>query len=140
MHLIIDGYNGNKDKFTNLEFIYKILDDCPNKIGMTKIMPPYVFKYKGKNPQDWGISGFVLIAESHISIHTFPERSYINIDVFSCKPFNHTKVTKYIQDAFELEELKTNIIKRGVDYPKDVEKASNILTLERYSVAQAAYT
>lgn len=140
MHLIIDGYEGNKVKFTNLEFIYKILDEAPDKIGMTKIMPPYVFKYKGKKPQDWGISGFVLIAESHISIHTFPERSYVNIDVFSCKPFDTTKVIKYIQESFELKEFKSKVIERGVDYPKDAQKASNILNLERYSVAQAAYS
>lgn len=140
MHLIIDGYNGNNSKFTNLEFIYKMLDECPDNIGMTKIIPPYVFKYEGKKPQDWGISGFVLIAESHISIHTFPEHSHINIDVFSCKSFECDKVIKYFQDAFELKEVKINVIERGIDYPKDTEKAAAIVDLERYAVAQAAYS
>ncbi|MEW6606723.1 MAG: adenosylmethionine decarboxylase [bacterium] len=140
MHLIIDGYEGNNSKLSNLEFIYKTLDECPNRIGMTKIMPPYVFRYVGKEPQDWGISGFVLIAESHISIHTFPERSYINIDVFSCKSFDTDMVTKYFQEIFELKELENKVIERGLDYPKDVEKAIPVLDSERYGIAQSVYS
>jgi len=140
MHLIIDGYKGNYSKFTNLEFIYKILDECPKRIGMTKIMPPYVFRYQGKKPQDWGLSGFVLIAESHISIHTFPERSYINIDVFSCKSFNPDGVLKYFQEIFELKELAHKVIERGLDYPKDIEKAIPILDSERYCLSQVVYS
>jgi S-adenosylmethionine decarboxylase len=71
-HLILDGYGGNSKKMENIELIYNFLDTYPEKMEMTKIMPPYVFKYLGKKPEDWGLSGVVLIAESHISIHTFP--------------------------------------------------------------------
>jgi len=36
-----------------------------------------------KDPGGW--SGFVIIAESHISIHTFPARRFVSIDVYTCK-------------------------------------------------------
>ncbi|MFN3406957.1 MAG: S-adenosylmethionine decarboxylase [Caldimicrobium sp.] len=81
-HLIIDGYGANSEKLMDLDFIYNFLNKYPEDIQMTKIMPPYVFKYHAPNPEDWGISGFVIIAESHISIHTFPEKQYLSIETF----------------------------------------------------------
>ena len=71
MHLIIDGHGNNSDILQSDEFIYELLDQYPAEIGMTKIAPPYVLRYVGAKPEEWGVSGFVLIAESHISIHTF---------------------------------------------------------------------
>jgi S-adenosylmethionine decarboxylase len=79
---------------------------------MTRISPPYVFRYIGSKPEDWGISGFVFIAESHISVHTFVETSYINIDIFSCKDFNGDKAIEDLQDKFQLTKLRARLIDR----------------------------
>jgi len=85
MHLIIDGYSSDSDILQSEGFVFQLLDQYPGEIGMTKISPPCVLRYVGTNPEDWGVSGFVLIAESHISIHTFVEQRRVHIDVFSCK-------------------------------------------------------
>ena len=116
MHLIIDGYNGNPQKMQDEDFIYELLDMYPSQIGMTKISPPKVSKYIGSKPEDWGVSGFVLIAESHISIHTFPERAYVNIDVFSCKEFDAERAIKDVQQRFGLAEVRSYILNRGLEY------------------------
>lgn len=81
MHLIIDGYSDSKEILQDEHFVTHCLEHYPPEIGMTKISPLYVVKYAGPNPRDWGISGFIFISESHIAIHTFVERSYVNIDV-----------------------------------------------------------
>jgi S-adenosylmethionine decarboxylase len=116
MHLIIDGYNGNVQKMQDVDFIQQLLDVYPSRIGMTKISPPKVSKYTGSKPEDWGVSGFVLIAESHISIHTFPERSYINIDIFSCKEFDAEEAIRDLQQRFALSEVRSYILNRGLEY------------------------
>jgi len=116
VHLIIDGYGGDPQKMMDVDFINQLLDVYPSRIGMTKISPPQVSKYIGTKPEDWGVSGFVLIAESHISIHTFPERSYINIDIFSCKEFDAEQAIKDLKDRFELAEIRTYILSRGLEY------------------------
>lgn len=116
MHLIIDGYNGNVQKMQDVDFIQQLLDVYPSRIGMTKISPPKVSKYIGSKPEDWGVSGFVLIAESHISIHTFPERSYINIDIFSCKEFDAEEAIRDLQQRFGLSEVRSYILNRGLEY------------------------
>jgi len=121
MHLIIDGYGGDPQKMQDEGLIYRLLDAYPSQIGMNKIAPPKVSKYVGAKEEDWGVSGFVLIAESHISIHTFPERSYINIDVFSCKEFDPERVIREFRQQFELAEVRSYVLNRGLEYysPKE---------------------
>lgn len=124
MHLIVDGYGGDVQKMQELETIFNFLDKYPSQIGMTKIAPPYVFRYIGTKPQDWGISGFVLIAESHISIHTFPDRAYINIDVFSCKRFDSEKAIQDLKEALGLTEVRSYVLDRGLEQFEDLESIS----------------
>ncbi|MCJ7654308.1 MAG: S-adenosylmethionine decarboxylase [Dehalococcoidia bacterium] len=112
MHLIIDGYGDNPKLMQDEQFLYQLLDSYPAQIGMTKISSPLVFRYAGSRPEDWGISGFVFIAESHISIHTFVERRYVNIDVFSCKDFNAAQVIKDLKDKFQLTRFSSRLINR----------------------------
>ena len=130
MHLIIDGFGANPKILENEGTIHQILDHYPDQIGMTKVAPPYVFRYIGSKPEDWGISGFVLIAESHISIHTFPEKGYVNIDVFSCKEFDSEQAIKDFQASFELAELKSYLLNRGLEYSHKEKVGS-----ERYLVS-----
>ncbi len=112
MHLIIDGYSSNSDILQSEEFIYQLLDQYPAEIGMTKIAPPYVLRYVGAKPEEWGVSGFVLIAESHISIHTFVEQRYVHIDVFSCKGFDASQTIKDLSDRLQLTEVKAYLLDR----------------------------
>ncbi|MBM3182730.1 MAG: S-adenosylmethionine decarboxylase proenzyme [Chloroflexi bacterium] len=112
MHLIIDGYGTNPEIMQDERFIHDLLDSYPARIGMTKIAGPTVFRYVGTNPKDWGISGIVFIAESHISLHTFVERCYINIDVFSCKDFDADRVVKDIADKFQLTTSTCRLVNR----------------------------
>ncbi len=109
MHLIIDGYGSNAEILKDEGFIYRLLDQYPGEIGMTKISSPVVVRYTG---DDWGISGFVMIAESHINIHTFVERCYVNIDVFSCKDFDMEQTIKDISERLQLTEIITQTIDR----------------------------
>lgn len=116
MHLIIEGRAGDWHKLQDLPALYELLDTLPGRINMTKIMPPIVTRYVGVTPEDWGISGFVMIAESHISIHTFPERGEVSIDVFSCKEFDPSHACDELMKAFGLQEVETCVLRRGLEY------------------------
>ena len=135
-HLMLDGYGCDKDRLTDLNLIYRILEELPARIGMTKIMPPYVFKYSGVKPEDWGLSGFVLIAESHISIHTFPEKNFVSADIFSCKTFDFGFAGEYLKDAFGMEKVECNVLDRGTEFPKDLNGAAGMVRAERRRVAR----
>ena len=51
LHLVIDGYGGDRDALENAELIRDFLERHPGEIGMTKIAPPQVYTYRGKEPE-----------------------------------------------------------------------------------------
>jgi len=112
MHLIIDGYSKSREILQDEGFLRSWLESYPSEIGMTRISAAFVLKYVGNTLEDWGISGFVFIAESHISVHTFVEPCYVNIDIFSCKDFDAQKSIKDCQNKFQLIRSRTQIIDR----------------------------
>ena len=129
MHLLVDGYTSENDLLKDAGKISGLLNTIPGEIEMTQISKPIVTEYlDDASSTDWGLSGFVLIAESHISIHTFPERNYVNVDVFSCKEFDHINSAKKIAIVFGLVEYQVTLIHRGIEY---LNKSVDDLPIER---------
>jgi len=112
MHLIIQGTTAEPQRVHDLKFIHELLDSYPAQIGMHKVSLPQVSQCQVPNTQQPVISGFVLLAESHISIHFFPRQSYLNIDVFSCKQFEPRRVIRDLKRRFRLREVKTYLLER----------------------------
>ncbi|MDL1969890.1 MAG: adenosylmethionine decarboxylase [Candidatus Desulfofervidaceae bacterium] len=135
-HLMLDGYGCNKDKLMDIELLYNFLDAYPDEMEMTKVMPPYVFRCEGKKPEDWGYSGFVIIAESHISIHTFPEKNYLSLDIFSCKTFDAQKAIDYVVKLFEIKEKEIKLIDRGIEFPHNIVQTAEIVNMDRQAVSR----
>lgn len=85
-HLTIDGYNGDKQLLDSKEIVLSILCNLPELLGMNILAKPAVVSAPEmgvKDPGGW--SGFVIIAESHIPIHTFPKRGFLSADIYTCK-------------------------------------------------------
>jgi S-adenosylmethionine decarboxylase len=138
LHVTIDGFGGDANKLADVELIRSLLDRYPAEIGMTKISTPHVIRYVGSKPEDWGVSGFVLIAESHISIHTFVERRYLWVDIFSCKTFDARQAIDDLRQVFSLSEVKTQLLQRGLEYPHDVTDSIPLMHQERETVSVQA--
>lgn len=134
MHVAIDGFGGDPARLASEELVRELLDRYPACIGMTKIAAPHVQRYVGKKPQDWGVSGFVLIAESHISIHTFPEHGYLWVDIFSCKGFDAALAVEDMRREFRLADLRVRVLERGLEYPHSVRDAEAVARSERAEV------
>ena len=115
-HLIIDGSGCNTQKLADRIIIEQVLNDYPAAIGMTKIGGPYIFDYQAPDPAYSGVSGFVIIAESHIAIHTFPELDYFTLDIFSCRNFDPEIAIDYIKQAFEVEQMDRMLLQRGLSF------------------------
>lgn len=119
-HLMIDGYGGDFDKLNSKELVLKCLNELPEKLGMNKLANPEVYFAADngiKDPGGW--TGVVVIAESHISIHTFPGRKFVSIDVYTCRNgMDKEFVQKYFQESFKLQDMEVNFTKRGTRYPR----------------------
>jgi S-adenosylmethionine decarboxylase len=120
-HLTIDGYGGNPEKLNSKELVTSVLEELPKKLGMKKLSEAQVFfapENNGKDPGGW--SGFVVIAESHISIHTFPRRGFLSADVYTCKNgMDIVFISRYFKEKFDLKDIEENFIKRGTKYPTE---------------------
>ena len=77
-HLLLELMDCNHDLLNDVEYLRKTLSDVATQIGATVIKDSF-YQF---TPQ--GVSGVVIIAESHISIHTWPEYNYAAVDVFTC--------------------------------------------------------
>ena len=89
------------DLLNDEEYIKETLEEAA-KIAKVELLKIDTLKF---TPH--GVTGYALLAESHISIHTWPEDSICRCDIFSCSP--HTKpkdVIQYMQDRFHSTEVK----------------------------------
>lgn len=118
-HLTIDGYGGDFEKLNNREVVFKVLDELPNILGMKKLAEPFLISAPSNNKKDpGGWTGVVTIAESHISVHTFPARRFVSADVYTCTEDLEEKfILDYFRKLFDLEDIECNNIIRGTRYP-----------------------
>ena len=117
-HLTIDVKNASQSKLSDINLHFEFLNSLPKLIGMTPITQPYVFPYSGLVPEDKGITGFQVIAESHISIHSFQEKGWCFIDIFSCKNFDVNKAIEYTKYIFGDCDTEISLVKRGIGFPR----------------------
>jgi S-adenosylmethionine decarboxylase proenzyme len=62
-----------------------------------------------------GVSGVVVIAESHVAIHTWPEHGYAAVDVFTCgETIDPWVIQQYLQDGFRAGSVSSMELKRGL--------------------------
>ena len=106
-HIIADFFGGKR--IENPAMLQKLLCRAARK-GSNK---PLEFVSHEFSPQ--GITGVMLLAESHIAVHTWPELSYIAVDIFTCgersKP---EKALKFLQEALQPKNILVQKIKRGL--------------------------
>ena len=77
-HLLIELKDCNVEVLNDLDFLKRCLHDAADQIGATVVNECY----HEFSPQ--GISGVLVISESHICIHTWPEHAYAAVDIFTC--------------------------------------------------------
>lgn len=133
-HLTLDLYGCNPKKLNDIEFIFKFLDELPGKLGMTRVGGPSLILYHGGGKKSFdkgGVSGFVIIAESHVSIHTFVTQRFASVDIFSCKSFNISEAEKNIIQTFEAKKIEKHFLTRGREFPRDIKRAKAIVMSQR---------
>jgi S-adenosylmethionine decarboxylase len=119
VHLTLDGYGGSPEKLNDPELVKKTLIELTDKLGMERMTEPVVEYAEPRTIKDsGGYSGFVMIVESHISIHTFPKKRFVSIDAYTCKDFmDKDTVVGYFKEMFDLEDTEVRFFKRGLKFP-----------------------
>jgi S-adenosylmethionine decarboxylase len=111
LQLTLDGYAASEELCGDVAHLYKVLMDLPAHIGMRRVGFPHIIKIDEVGIK--GLSGFVFIMESHISVHTYEERGFVTVDVYSCKSFDEERTKEYLMRAFGIQAFESNLLIRG---------------------------
>jgi S-adenosylmethionine decarboxylase len=105
VHLIIDlhGAQGLND----IDLIETTLRRCVDAAGAT-LLHIHLHHF-----QPNGVSGVAVLAESHISIHTWPDAGYAALDVFMCGQANPDQCVPVLREAFGAKRVEVNELLRG---------------------------
>ena len=102
-HLIVDIYGFDKEYKK-----FKMLLAQASQLAGAKLLYAYTHEFDGG-----GITGVAVLAESHISFHTWPERDYIAFDIFMCGDTQPFKAINHIKKELKADDVKVKTIKRG---------------------------
>lgn len=111
---IFDCYHCSQAKLGSEEFVKETINGIVKILGMRKISETLALCHEAEKPEDSGVTGFVIIAESHIAIHTYPKKSLAKVDVVSCRGFDAAKVEAYLRERFRPGRIKMAIVPRSL--------------------------
>ena len=106
-HLIVELWNGRN--FSSLPKIRMILKDSVKACRAT-LLKINLHKFSSTG----GISGVVVIKESHLSIHTWPEYKYAAVDIFVCGDVDPYKAIPALKKGFRPDKIQIAELKRGI--------------------------
>ncbi|MBN1691546.1 MAG: adenosylmethionine decarboxylase [Dehalococcoidia bacterium] len=108
-HMLLELKDCDAGLLNDMEYLREALKTVAASIGATVIKDSF-YQF---SPQ--GISGVVIIAESHISIHTWPEFNFAAVDVFTCgEVIEPAKAVKPLAERLKAKSTSYIELKRGV--------------------------
>lgn len=110
-HLAIDLFDCSTRRLEDEKLLKAFLEHFAKAMGMRMITKPIIKRVN--NEGDEGLSGFVVIAESHVSVHTFPRIHSCNVDLFSCKDFDMDAAEAAVAKWFSARVVRTHRLERG---------------------------
>ena len=108
-HLMLDLKGCDREKLNDLAYIRQSMLEAVQQLG-AKLLGETFHKFS-----PYGVTGVVSIAESHLTIHTWPEHKYAAVDIFTCSSSLKTRrVAEYIIDQLECTEPSMTETQRGI--------------------------
>lgn len=107
-HILAEFYECNPNILNNVEIIEQLMEKAAIACGASVVQKCFhVF-----NP--YGVSGVIVIAESHLAIHTWPELGYAAVDIFTCGDTVDPKIAyECLKFDFSAQNSNYTELKRG---------------------------
>ena len=106
-HITWDVYNCNVESLSFVPTVQKVLNAIVEELQLSKVNESF------KQFEPIGVTGFILLEESHVSIHTWPEHQFAAVDIFSCRPFDAKKIQELLMESFSSDKVVIKQIERG---------------------------
>lgn len=107
--ILVEYYDCDSNKINDVEFIESSF------LAATKASGATIISHNFHKFSPHGVSGMVVIAESHISIHSWPEYNYAAVDIFTCgDTIDPWVIQEYLKEALESNNISSMEMKRGM--------------------------
>lgn len=107
--ILVEYYDCNSNKLNDVEFIESAF------LEATRASKATVITHNFHKFSPYGVSGVIVIAESHVSIHTWPEYNYAAVDVFTCgDTIDPWVIQEFLKEALESQNTSSMEMKRGM--------------------------
>ena len=129
-HVLVDLHGCNPELLKRVDFISEAM------YGAAKVSEATIVGKFFKQFEPWGVSGVIIIAESHISIHTWPEHGLASVDYFSCSEEPKIDLAiQYLKDALEATTSDEVEINRGdMHIKKTYSKPVSMVSVDEMAV------
>jgi len=118
-HLIAEFYECDPNVLNDVDRVRTFMLTAARKVGATIVGEAF----HHFSPQ--GVSGSVVISESHLSIHTWPEKGYVAVDIFTCGGLDPRPGFRYLAESLGAKSSRLQEILRGI--PEDLVEHDLIL-------------
>ncbi|MGK7369665.1 MAG: adenosylmethionine decarboxylase [Candidatus Halalkalibacterium sp. M3_1C_030] len=107
--ILVEFYDCDSDKINDVSFVESAFLEATRKSKAT------IISHNFHKFSPHGISGVVVIAESHVTIHSWPEYNYAAVDIFTCgDTIDPWIIQEYLKEAFESKNISSMEMKRGL--------------------------
>ncbi|KDN57231.1 MAG: adenosylmethionine decarboxylase [Exiguobacterium sp.] len=108
-HIITELWECNPDKLNDIDYIERLFVDAALRSG-AEVREVAFHKFAPH-----GVSGVVIISESHLTIHSFPEHGYASVDVFTCGDrIDPATASQYIAEGLDAKVREDVKLDRGM--------------------------
>ena len=117
-HLLVELYECDSNKLNDLGKLEMVLEEAVRISGATALKA----SFHQFAPQ--GVSGVIIIAESHFTIHTWPEYGYAALDIFTCgQSVDSQKALDYIEKELNVKTVSVTEMRRGnIRFPMKINR------------------
>lgn len=119
-HLLVEYRGCSPEALNDIERIQKLMESAAKAAGMTIVTSVF----KAFQPQ--GVTGVVVLEESHLSIHTWPEKGYAAVDCYTCGVGDPARCNEVLMDGLRAQKIEVIRVERGLD-PASTGTCMNVL-------------
>jgi S-adenosylmethionine decarboxylase len=106
---VVDAYGCDAEKLADTAVLNAVFDAVVRDLDLHPLGPPVFHEFPGPG----GVSGFLLLSESHLSCHTFPEKRYAAFDLYCCRGRVGWAWAERLKDFLGATDVQVRRLERG---------------------------
>jgi len=108
---IVDAYGCDPTRLRSTDALARLFADAVREMELVPVREPVWHVFGGPG----GVTGFLLLSESHLAVHTFPERGFAAIDLYCCRPRAPWRWREALEEALGAASVVVRCTPRGGD-------------------------